>query len=665
MSQDGFDDPVFHQPDDTMRISRCLCLLASVVAFSAVTTGRSNAQDRPFLHQLFTDHMVLQRGIKAPVWGWATPGERVAVSIAGNNATATAGADGHWMAKLGPLEAGGPHELKVTGAKSVTVSDVLIGDVWICSGQSNMEWSVAASNNPENEIAAADHPKLRLFTVPKRISTEPQQTVDSQWQVCSPQVIGGFSAVGYFFGRELQRDLDVPVGLIHTSWGGTIAEAWTSAESLNTMDDFRPAVSAFQQMVAAQAEGQDKFNELMAKWWKDNDPGTRQSWSSADTKTDDWMTIVVPGNWEDRGLGAFDGIVWLQKAFDLPAGAAGKEALLNLGPIDDRDTTWVNGQQVGAMNDWIRSRNYKVPAGVLKAGRNVVTIRVLDTGGGGGLHGGAEHVNLEIDGTPKIPLAGDWKYQASTPLGKTTAAPSQPGSNPNVVTVLYNGMLAPLAPYGIKGAIWYQGESNAGRARQYRTLLPTMIKDWRQQFGVGDFPFFVVQLANFLAVQTQPSEGGWAELREAQSLTAKNDRNVGLAVAIDIGEANDIHPRNKQDVGRRLALSALRIAYGQDVVSSGPEFVSAEFKDGKARLKFTHVGGGLQAKGDKLISFAIAGDDKQFVWGDATIEGDTVVVSAPGITHPTAVRYGWANNPTCNLYNKEGLPASPFRTDVD
>lgn len=648
-----------------MTSHRLIALFAVAATLLGATSACSIAEDRPFLHQLFTDHMVLQREIETPVWGWAEAGQKVVVSVAGKSATATAGNDGRWMAKLGPMDAGGPHELKVVGSKTVTVRDVLIGDVWICSGQSNMEWSVAASNNPQQEIASASHPKLRLFTVPKRISTEPQQTVNSQWQICSPNVIAGFSAVGYFFGRDLQRELDVPIGLIHTSWGGTVAEAWTSAESLNSMDDFRPALSSFQQMVEAQSGGQSKFDELMTKWWNHNDPGTKQAWFREDSKSDEWKTMKLPGNWESRDLDAFDGIVWFQKIVDLPEDIAGKEGRLNLGPIDDRDTTWVNGQQVGAMNDWAAPRHYKVPAGVLKPGRNVITIRVLDTGGGGGLHGSAKQMSLEVSGKSAFDIAGDWKFQASTPLGETTPAPAQPGSNPNVVTVLYNGMLAPLVPYGIKGAIWYQGESNAGRAKQYRTLLPTMIKDWRQQFGVGDFPFFVVQLANFLAVQTQPSEGGWAELREAQSLTAKNDKNVGVAVAIDIGEANDIHPRNKQDVGRRLALSALGIAYQKDVVHSGPEFVSAVFRNGNAYLKFNHVGGGLQARGEKLIGFAIAGNDGKFVWGNARIDGDTVVVSSPDIANPAAVRYGWANNPTCNLYNKEGLPASPFRTDMD
>ncbi|TWU00997.1 sialate O-acetylesterase [Stieleria varia] len=639
--------------------------LVAFICVACVFCSTASAQSLPLVHPLFTDHMVLQRDIETPVWGWTTPGEKISVECAGHSANATADADGRWMAKLAALPAGGPHELTVTGPSSITISDVLVGDVWICSGQSNMEWSVQISNNAAAEIAAADHPKLRLFTVPKRVSTEPQQTVNAQWQLCTPQTVPQFSAVGYYFGRDLQRELNVPIGLIHTSWGGTIAEAWTSAESLNTMEDFRPAVSAFQQMAEAQKNGTNSLDAAMAKWWNDNDPGSKQSWSRPDAATDAWKEMTVPGNWEDRGLGQFDGIVWFQKEFELSEAAAAKDAVLHLGPIDDRDTTWVNGKQVGSMNEWLPSRDYKLPAGTLKAGRNVIAIRVLDTGGGGGLHGQPDQLRVEIPGGESVALAGQWKYSVSTPLEKTSPVPQQLNSNPNVVTVLYNGMLAPLVPYAIKGAIWYQGESNAGRARQYRTLLPTMIHDWRQQFGVGDFPFLVVQLANFMKVQEQPVEGGWADLREAQSLTARNDENVGLALAIDIGEANDIHPRNKQEVGRRLALSALGIAYDKEVVYSGPEYASADFRDGKAIVKFNHVGGGLKAKGDKLIGFAIAGEDKKFVWGDAVVQGDTVVVSSPAVPQPTAVRYGWANNPTCNLYNAADLPASPFRTDED
>ncbi|TWU36094.1 sialate O-acetylesterase [Novipirellula artificiosorum] len=654
------------------RICCCPAFGAGVlVCFSLLLAStQSVAQDLPRLHPLFTDHMVLQRDTPSPVWGWADPGQEVTVAIASQSATTKAAPSGRWSVQLRPLDAGGPYALKVEFSKgdqsdTVTVSDVWVGDVWICSGQSNMEWPVAATKDAQNEIASADFSKIRLFTVPKRIAVEPMETVRGKWEVCSSETVPGFSAVGYFFGRELNRTLDVPIGLIHTSWGGTVAEAWTSAEALRTMDDFHQAMESFEEMAESQRTGNDKFEAAMDRWWKENDPGTSEAWFEANASVESWKTMELPGRWEDKGLEGFDGVVWFQKQIDVPQSLADQAAVLNLGTIDDRDTTWVNGQQVGGMDEWNQNRKYSLAAGTLKPGKNVITVRVLDTGGGGGMYGERSQMQIQVEGEESISLAGSWKYQSTASMGELKPAPQQLSNNPNIVTVLYNGMLAPLLPYAIKGAIWYQGESNAGRAAQYRTLLPTMIKDWRDHFGVGDFPFLVVQLANFMAVQQQPVEPGWAELREAQSMTAKHDDQVGLAVAIDIGEANDIHPRNKQEVGRRLALSALGIAYGQDLVYSGPEFDTVEYRNGKAFVKFKHVGSGLVARGDSLKGFAIAGDDKTFVWGEAKIDGDTVIVSSPGVATPASVRYGWANNPTVNLYNQEGLPAIPFRSDTD
>jgi sialate O-acetylesterase len=373
----------------------------------------------------------------------------------------------------------------------------------------------------------------------------------------------------------------------------------------------------------------------------------------------------LPSRWESAGLPDFDGVVWFSREFELPASWQGKNVTLSLGPIDDRDTTFVNGNRVGGLESWLEPRVYKVPARYLQPGKNRITVRVLDTGGGGGIGVDAEAMNLKAEGASDVvSLAGTWRYQVGIPLAKVGSPPPSTASNdPNVVTVLYNGMIAPLLPFAIKGAIWYQGESNAGRGRQYQTLLPTMIRDWRDRFGVGEFPFFIVQLANFMDSKPEPGESSWAELREAQSLTARNVPKTGVAVAIDIGDAKDIHPKNKQEVGRRLALNALATAYGKKLEFSGPVYDSMKMDGGKIRLKFKHTTGGLKSKGAKLEGFSIAGDDKKFVWADAVIEGDYVIVSSPRITKPAAVRYAWADNPLCNLYNGEGLPASPFRTD--
>jgi sialate O-acetylesterase len=642
------------------------CLLGGLAAMAS--TARA---DLPFLHPLFSDHMVLQRGIENPVWGWTQPGAKVTVTLQGKTVEATAGADGKWMAKLPPLVYGGPFQMDVGGPQRASVKDVLIGEVWVCSGQSNMEWPVAASNEPEKEIKEANHPRLRLYTVPKRISGEPQVTLEAKWQNCTPETIGSFSAVGYFFGRELLKQLDCPVGLIHSSWGGTIAEAWVSGEALQTMDDFKGAVDATKQQFAAQQNGAD-FDQQFVKWWADNDPGSKEgaSWAAVEVPADGWQAMALPTTWETAGLPDFDGIVWFRRVVEIPAELAGKMATLELGNIDDRDDTYLNGQRIGGMEVWNAGRKYDIGAGALQAGKNVLAVRVLDTGGGGGIYGPAEAMRLVVpaqDGVPAevvLPLTGEWQYRVGTALGSLPPFPQRIGNNPNQVTVLYNGMIAPLLPYGVKGAIWYQGESNAGRALQYRALLPTLIGDWRTRFAAPDFSFHIVQLANFMEVQTTPVQNGWAEIRESQALTAKNDPKVGLAVITDIGDAADIHPRNKQDVGKRLALQALAITYGRpNVVSEGPQFAELKVEGGKAIVKFTSVGGGLKANGGELKGFAIAGADKNFVWGKAEINGDSVIVSAAEVAEPVAVRYNWANNPIGNLFNAEKLPAAPFRTD--
>jgi sialate O-acetylesterase len=635
-----------------------MCALGSRVSAQAA---------KPFLSPMFTDNMVIQRGIPAPVWGWAAPGQKVTVSMEGRSATAAADGTGKWMARIGPFTAGGPYTLSISGPQNVTLKNVLVGDVWICSGQSNMEMGIGAVDNAEAEIKSADFPQIRLFTVQKKIALEPQDTLSGQWDVCTPQTVSsggwaGFSAVGYFFGRELYKQLKVPIGLIHTSWGGTIAEAWTSAEACSTMPDFKPAVA---QVAAMRAASRGSFNmeRAMADWWAKNDPGSQggQSWNAA-TVTGDWKAMNLPIHWEDAGLPDFDGIVWVRREIDVPAEAAGKEGVLNLGPIDDRDTTWVNGVKVGETGEYNVNRSYKVPAGTLKAGKNVIAVRVLDTGGGGGIYGAPNQLSLAAGGTT-IPLSGAWTYRAGALLARLTPAPINPDNNPNIATVLYNGMIAPVIPYGIKGAIWYQGESNAGRAYQYRTLLPTMIRDWRSRFEVGQFPFFIVQLANFMAVDPEPKNDAWPELREAQWMTAQSVGKSGIATAIDIGDATDIHPKNKQEVGRRLALNALAVAYGQKVEYSGPTYRSMKREGNRIQIAFDHLGGGLAAKGGKLTGFAVAGKDRKFVWADADIEGNSVVVWSPAVTDPVAVRYAWANNPVANLVNKAGLPALPFRTD--
>lgn len=624
---------------------------------------------RPFLHPLFTNNTVLQRDVRAPIWGWASPGDKVTVEVAGLKASATADATGKWMVHIGPLQAGGPYTMTVSGPQTVTLTNVLVGDVWVCSGQSNMQMGIANVNNGEQEIAAAEYPRIRLFTVPDVIGLQPRETVAGKWDVCTPQTVaeggwGGFSAVGYFFGRDLYRELHVPIGLIHTSWGGTPAEAWTSAEALSKLPEFRPAIAYLSQIGGDPAKSAAAYESLMAEWWRKNDPGSAEGlgWADPALSVADWKTMTLPTKWESAGLPNYDGVVWFRTTFDLPNLPESGDVTLSLGPIDDMDTTWVNGVKVGETNQYNVARTYKVPANILKRTGNVVAVRVLDTGGDGGLCGAPDQLYVETSGG-RTSLAGEWRYKPAADLTKTGPPPQRVDNNPNYPTVLYNAMIAPLIPFAIKGVIWYQGESNAGRAYQYRKLLPTMIADWRGRWGLGDFPFLIVQLANFMAPPKEPVEDAWAELREAQSMTAASVRNAGIAVAIDIGDAADIHPKNKQEVGRRLALVALAKTYGRHLEYAGPTYKSMSRHGNAIKLTFTHTEGGLVGKGGKLQGFAIGGSDRKFVWADAEIQGNAVIVSSPLVEHPVAVRYAWAANPVCNLYNGAGLPASPFRTD--
>jgi len=644
-------------------LSRTLLLCAALAApVPALAQAAASSADHPFLNPLFSDYMVLQRGQSDPVWGWTTPGATVRVSVAGKSAQAVAGADGAWMAHLPPLPTGGPYTLRVDGPQTAILANVQVGDVWVCSGQSNMEFGIGNTTNADQEVAAANYPKIRLFMVQHNVKLDPQATAPvSPWTICTPQSVkqggwNGFSAVGYFFGRNLYENQHVPIGLIETNWGGTIAEAWTSGPALAKLPDFEAAVARMD----AQRGATGSLAQQMTAWYAKNDPGVAGKWSDPGTDTSAWPTMTLPVLIQDAGipeLSQFNGIVWFRKTIDLPADAAGKDVVLHF-MADDNDTTWINGTRMGATEGFMTPRAYHVPTGVLKAGPNLIAVRVLDTGGKGGIYGSPAGLSLDVPGGQNIPLAGPWQYQAGPSLAKATALP-QATNDPNQVTVLYNGMVNPLIPFGIKGAIWYQGEANAGRAYQYRTLLPALIGDWRARWGEGNFPFYIVQLANWA-----PGGESWAELREAQWLTAKNVPNAGIATAVDIGDTTDIHPKNKQEVGRRLALVAEAQAFGEKVEDSGPLYKSMTVEGGAVRLTFTHLGGGLTAKADgPLTGFTIAGADRKFVPADAHIDGDAVVVSSPQVTAPVAVRYAWAADPAVSLYNKAGLPALPFRTD--
>lgn len=619
---------------------------------------------KPFVHPLFADNMVLQRDMKVPIWGWTTPGTSVTVSMEGQTAKSLADKDGKWTVLIGPYQAGGPYTLSISGEETRAFSNVMVGDVWICSGQSNMDMGIKMAQDADMEIARANNPLLRLFIVEHRYATTPQELLRGQWRVCTSSTVAqdgweGFSAAAYFFGRQLVQDVKIPIGLIQVAWGGTVAESWTSAQGLKPLRDFAPAFKAA-------AESTAEYEQKVTAWYQALDPGSAGSgvWASPSFDSSNWKTMSLPSYWEKAGLPDFDGIVWFRKEVDIPESWAGKPLSLHLGPIDEIDTTWFNGTMVGQTEQYDVAREYPIPGNLVKAGHAVIAVRVLDTGSNGGFNGKPEQMQLQLQGDEQaaIPLAGSWQYMASAPYdAKTMTVPKH--LDINTVTALFNGMVNSLIPYGMTGVTWYQGEANVGRAQQYQKLLPAMIQDWRSRFGVGDFPFLLVQLANFIP-QGDGSGTSWAALREAQLMTVKQVPNTALIVAMDIGDAHDIHPKNKQEVGRRLALAAEALTYKLPVEYSGPFYHGMQIKGNKIILTFTQVGGGLMIKGDTLQGLTIAGKDQKFVPALAEIAGNTLVVSSPDIANPVAVRYGWADNIACNLYNKAGLPASPFRTDA-
>ena len=622
------------------------------------TLSAAEGPSVPFLHQLFTDGMVLQRDVKAPVWGWTTPGATVQVAMQGQKATATAGSDGRWQAALGPFPAGGPFTMTVSGPETITVKDVLVGDVWLCSGQSNM-----AVQAPGDEVAKADYPNLRLFSVPAHVSYTPEVSVASAWRPCTPATFGQFSAVGYHFGREVLATQNIPVGLIHSAYEGSAADGWVSAAGLAGLKGFSQSLSEL--AVQGALIKVDGGSAALEAWYKEFDPGSDGAWQRSDTDINTWTAVTLPAEWASFGAKDFQGLVWFRRSFTVPAAWAGKDLTINLGPINDFDTTWVNGVRVGSDAQWDRPRTYTIPAKVVTVGVNSVTVRASV---GGGIFGKPDQMNVQVAGTPSevVSLAGAWRYKATTLTKNFTPAPFDPNwkNNPNKVTVLSNAMIAPLQPFAIKGVIWYQGESSVNRAYQYRSLLPALIADWRTHFVSGDCPFYIVSLSNFDVASPTPRDHVWAELREAQALVAQTTSNSGLVISIDLGNS-DIHASDKREIGHRLALVARAKTYGDKALEwSGPWYSTMKVGAGNITLSFDHVGGGLVAKGGPLRGFAIAGEDKNFVWGDAVIVGSTVVVSSPTVPKPVAVRYAWDVNPSVNLTNREGLPAVPFRTDT-
>jgi sialate O-acetylesterase len=618
------------------------------------------------LPRLISDGMVLQRDAEVKIWGWAASNERISVLFVDSTYRTRADSNGEWFVTLSGLRAGGPHTMQVNGSNAIAVKNIMVGDVWVCSGQSNMELTMKrASPIYEAEIANSANEYIRQFSVPQQYDfNESQKDLRSgRWVAASPENILDFSAVAYFFAKELNETYRVPIGLVNASLGGSPAEAWMSEEALGSFPAYLDEAKRFKDsMVIRDIEEKDRkrIQEWHALLWQKDEgyKNPRKRWYDPKLKTSNWSTMVVPGYWADTHLGAVNGVVWFRKRFNVTASIAGKEARLILGRIVDADSVFINGVFVGTTSYQYPPRRYVVPANVLKKGENTIVVRVVNSAGRGGF---VLDKPYEIHaGDVTIDLKGEWQYRLGAkmdPLAGQTFIRWKPLG-------LHNAMLVPLFDYRIKGVIWYQGESNANRPVEYRYLFPAMIRDWRDGWKQGDFPFLYVQLPNFMEPRNQPGESNWALLREAQFKTLSVS-NTAMAVAIDIGEWNDIHPLNKKDVGKRLALGARRVAYGEDqVVFSGPTFQSMRVDSNKVIITFSNTGSGLTSKAGELKSFALAAADKHFVWANARIEGNEIIVWNDAIPNPVAVRYAWADNPEgANLYNKEGLPASPFRTD--
>ncbi|MCB9276152.1 MAG: sialate O-acetylesterase [Lewinellaceae bacterium] len=637
--------------------------LGALTAMLMLTTNTAFSQAR--LHGLFSSHMVLQRDMPAPIWGWASPGEVVNLDFQGHSLHTKADAEGSWKILLPPTPAGGPYSITVRASNTIVLDDVLFGDVWVCGGQSNMQYTLQMLGYDEPDSARAYNGQLRFINVSVDLDYLPKKDIKGgQWARSTPESIRNLSGVGYFFGQYLQQHLGVPIGLVSSNLGATTIETWMSNEALKAFPQFDAITSQVGRLNKSFAQLDAELKEYRKSWDRDyylKGPGIEQHWERPETDVSGWQEMDIPKFWEDAGLKDHDGAVWFRKTFDLPEGFSADTFNIALNQIDDYDITWVNGVKVGESFGNRNWRNYFFPASILKPKGNVLVSRVFDIGGQGGFY------TAPFWGNPI--LNGKWKFKAGLKIdARTFPIPTVPnGSFFSHPSLLYNGSIAPLMPFGIRGVIWYQGESNAlpGRSEEYAGLLPAMIRDWRAHWGLGAFPFLIVQLANYLPEAQQPGESSWAELREAQ-MKALSEPHTAIATAIDIGDANDIHPKNKRDLGQRLGLAARKAAYGEDIVYSGPVFQSCTIEGDKARVSFSSTGSGLSTtdKYGYIRGFAIAGAGRKFYWAQAYIDGNTVVVHSPDVPRPVAVRYAWADNPgPLGLCNKEGLPALPFRTD--
>jgi len=639
-------------------ISKSLLLVTTLLASTVFSDVK--------LAAIFCDHMVLQQNSNAPIWGWAAPQEKITIqpSWPQESISVTADSQGNWKTELKTPTAGGPYTIKINGQNEIVLADVLIGEVWLCSGQSNMEVSIGwlGTSRSKKDIKQSTNSQIRIFDVKNNFSIYEQKDFTAEWtpwRSVTPDNIQWFSAVGYYFGKKLNQELNIPIGLITSHWGGTPAESWMDANTINQFERLKPSAKTILGVREKNENPDTAFNKMLDEWLKtvaDEDDGVKNKWFEKDTDDSAWQQFSQPAWWSSTPLKGVHGIVWFRKEFTL---SKPQDLEINIGKIDDIDSIWVNGKYIGTTIGCDVTRIYKVPAAILNEGKNLIAVRVIDTGGDGGFVGEAKDLKICAGNKDLQSLSGEWKFKASNP--KTSwSEPHASAVNQNFPTALFNAMIAPLIPFRIAGVIWYQGEANVILPIEYRTLFPAMIKNWRSRWGQGNFPFYYVQIAPWDYGDSSCSQA----LREAQMMTLSAEPNTGMAVTMDIGEEKDIHPKNKHDVGDRLARWALNKDYGKkDVVFSGPLYKEMKIEGNSIRLFFNYAEGGLVVKGSDLSDFTIAGEDKKFVPAKAVIDGETIIVSSPDVAKPVAVRFAWTNYAQPNLFNKAFLPASSFRTD--
>lgn len=640
--------------------------LRLAASFLAATACGLHAEVR--MPATFADHMLLQQGKPIPVFGQAAPAEKVQVEFAGQRRDTVADEQGAWRVVLDPLPPSAvPAEMRIVGGNTLVIRDILVGDLWLASGQSNMEVRVREAENAQAEIQAADLPGIRFFLVDRELASSPRTEPAGKWQVCTPEQVSTFSAVAFFFARDLHTRHGIPIGIINSAVGSSHCESWVPEAVLRA----NPVLPQPLPLLPEEYTDWKTYGAVCQRNYEATayrDPGIREeclAWAEPDFDDSGWKDVAVPGNIEARGMN-IDGAVWFRCAAMVPEAWAGKDLSLNLGPITHNSVAFVNGTEVGRLNnnrrEWV-FRTHTVPGKLVRAGRNVVAVRIFNEIGPGGFHPSyPAPLKLSRGNDEPVLLPKTWKCQVELALEPAKLARQLPAGY-RVPSALYNAMIAPYTATPVRGFLWYQGESNAGNPKQHDVLFPTMIQTWRQLWGDDTLPFYFVQLASYQKPQEKPSEEGWPYFRESQTRTLALP-HTGMAVTIDIGDATNVHPKNKQDVGKRLALWARRDCYGEtDLAVSGPLFAASTVEGNTIRIRFDQVYDGLEARGGELKGFAIAGADKNFVWAQARIDGDTVVVWSEAIPNPAHVRYAWATNPICTLYNKAGLPASSFRTD--